>query len=353
VLWFAIIDEYMAGMPAARLSMTTHQRVKKHAERAPKARVDKFSERRAELGEAALTTLAALGYARTSLREIAQNSEFSHGVLHYYFSDKVDLIICSVKQYKARCVTRYDHAVESATTCDELMEGFLQSLGDTLRDEGHVHRLWYDLRSQALFEEAFRADVVQIDKSLEDMIWRIMSRFAELRASRAACRPRPPTRCSTGCSSRRCSSTCRAMRRPSRQCRPMCARPSRGCSPRPPGQPPRPQSGASAAPDAHRRGLRLRRFGLSSLSLRRPTTRAPAHCPLSHSSRITSPISAHTARLALVVGRCTDTHSPSVRNIEGESMRCATSRPSCTSRCASPKGMMVGPSPASTAAFSV
>ncbi|SFP24503.1 transcriptional regulator, TetR family [Variovorax sp. OK605] len=160
--------------------MTTHQRVKKHAQRVPKARVDKFSERRAELGEAALTTLAALGYARTSLREIAQNSEFSHGVLHYYFSDKVDLIICSVKQYKARCVTRYDHAVESATTYDELMEGFLQSLGDTLRDEGHVHRLWYDLRSQALFEEAFRADVVQIDKSLESMIWRIMSRFAEL-----------------------------------------------------------------------------------------------------------------------------------------------------------------------------
>jgi AcrR family transcriptional regulator len=160
--------------------MTTHQRVKKHAERVPKARVDKFSERRAELGEAALTTLAALGYARTSLREIAQNSEFSHGVLHYYFSDKIDLIICSVKQYKARCVKRYDHAVDSATTCDELMEGFLQSLADTLRDEGHVHRLWYDLRSQALFEEAFRSDVVQIDKSLEDMIWRIMSRFTQL-----------------------------------------------------------------------------------------------------------------------------------------------------------------------------
>ncbi|OAK63962.1 TetR family transcriptional regulator [Variovorax paradoxus] len=168
-------------MQAVRFEMTTEQRsTKKQAERVPKARIDKFSERRAELGEAALTTLAALGYARTSLREIAQNSEFSHGVLHYYFSDKIDLIICSVKQYKARCVTRYDHAVDSANTCDELMEGFLQSLADTLRVEGHVHRLWYDLRSQALFEEAFRSDVVQIDKSLEDMIWRIMSRFAEL-----------------------------------------------------------------------------------------------------------------------------------------------------------------------------
>lgn len=180
VLWFAITRKHSGRHSAAWLEMTTHSRVKKHTGRVQKAPADKFAERRAELGEAALTTLATLGYARTSLREIAQNSEFSHGVLHYYFSDKVDLIVCSVKQYKARCVTRYDHAVDTATTYDELMEGFLQSLGDTLQGEGHVHRLWYDLRSQALFEAAFHDDVVEIDKSLEDMIWRIMSRFAEL-----------------------------------------------------------------------------------------------------------------------------------------------------------------------------
>ena len=143
-------------------------------------RVDKFAERRAELAEAALQTLSELGYARTSLREIAQNSEFTHGVLHYYFSDKVDLILCSVRQYKARCVTRYDEVTARATTYGELMEGFLESLGDTMREEAHMHRLWYDIRAQALFEAAFREDVAEIDKSLENMIWRIVCRFAEL-----------------------------------------------------------------------------------------------------------------------------------------------------------------------------
>jgi AcrR family transcriptional regulator len=152
----------------------------KQVDRIPRTRVDKFAERRAELGEAALQTLATLGYARTSLREIAQNSEFSHGVLHYYFSDKVDLIVCSVRQYKARCVTRYDQVTADAASYDELMTGFLGALGDTLRNEAHMHRLWYDLRAQSLFEEAFRADVAELDKSLEHMIWRIMSRFAEL-----------------------------------------------------------------------------------------------------------------------------------------------------------------------------
>jgi AcrR family transcriptional regulator len=140
----------------------------------------KFAERRAELGEAALATLADLGYARTSLREIAQNSEFSHGVLHYYFTDKVDLILCSVRQYKARCVLRYDQVTADATSCAELMDGFLRKLGETLRTEAPMHRLWYDLRAQSLFEEAFRADVAEIDRSLEKMIWRVLSRFAEL-----------------------------------------------------------------------------------------------------------------------------------------------------------------------------
>ena len=143
-------------------------------------RDDKFTERRAELGEAALQTLAELGYARTSLREIAQNSEFSHGVLHYYFTDKVDLILCSVRQYKARCVTRYDEVTTTSTSFHELLDGFAAALGQTVRDEAPMHRLWYDLRSQSLFEDAFRADVAAIDKSLEKMIWRVMTRLSEL-----------------------------------------------------------------------------------------------------------------------------------------------------------------------------
>jgi AcrR family transcriptional regulator len=152
----------------------------KNFDRISRKRVDKFEERRMELAEAALLTLADLGYARTSLREIAQNSEFSHGVLHYYFADKFDLITCCVRLYKSRCVTRYDNVVAQAATVPALLEGFLGALGATLRDEAKLHRLWYDLRAQALFEAAFRPDVAAIDASLEAMIWRIMTRFATL-----------------------------------------------------------------------------------------------------------------------------------------------------------------------------
>ncbi len=151
-------------------------------DRISRKRVDKFEERRVELAEAAIVTLAELGYARTSLREIAQNSEFSHGVLHYYFADKVDLITCCVRLYKSRCVTRYDSVIAEAASHQQLMDGFLAALGATLRNEGHLHRLWYDLRSQALYEPAFRADVAAIDASLEAMIWRVICKFEALTA---------------------------------------------------------------------------------------------------------------------------------------------------------------------------
>jgi AcrR family transcriptional regulator len=162
------------------------QAAEKSRDRISRRQVDKFAERRAQLADAALVTLSELGYARTSLREIALNSEFSHGVLHYYFNDKVDLITESVRQYKAHCVTRYDEIVATSATAEELKRSFAAGLANTLREDAAMHRLWYDLRAQSLFEQSFRADVAEIDKSLERMIWRIVSQYAELAGSTPA-----------------------------------------------------------------------------------------------------------------------------------------------------------------------
>ena len=53
--------------------------------------------------QSALLTLGQFGYARTSLRDIAANSEFSHGVVHYYFADKTELITyCALLQGPVR-----------------------------------------------------------------------------------------------------------------------------------------------------------------------------------------------------------------------------------------------------------
>jgi AcrR family transcriptional regulator len=159
-------------------------------ERIARRQVDKFAERRDQLAAAALQTLAEQGYANTSLRDIAQNSDFSHGVLHYYFADKFELITYCVRQYKAKCVKRYDSIVATAGTPDELRTGFGAAMAGTLREDAAMHRLWYDLRGQSMFDKAFVDDVTAIDQSLERMIWRILSRFAELAGQAPAVEPR-------------------------------------------------------------------------------------------------------------------------------------------------------------------
>jgi AcrR family transcriptional regulator len=154
-----------------------------------RTRVDKFEERRRELADAALLALADLGYARTSLRTIAEHTKFSHGLLHYYFADKVELITYCVRRYKAACVQRYEGGVGEAATAGELATACADGLAAALGDAPLMHRLWYDLRTQSLFEAAFRADVAEIDDSLQDMIWRNVRAYADLAGVEPTCSP--------------------------------------------------------------------------------------------------------------------------------------------------------------------
>ncbi len=156
--------------------------------------VDKRAHRRDELARSALQTLGERGYARTSVRDIAANSPYSHGVLHYYFSDKTELIVHGIQLFKAECATRYDEVIADCATAGALSEGFGAKLAETLVQEAAMHRLWYDLRTQTLFPDRpeegggtsarLREAVTAIDRTLEGMIWRVVRRYAELSATR-------------------------------------------------------------------------------------------------------------------------------------------------------------------------
>lgn len=148
--------------------------------RAERAGTDKFALRRRGLAEAALEAIAERGFARTGLREIAQRSDLSHGSLHYYFTDKNDLIAEAVRISKGRPAERYAAIVASATTPDELAIGVAEEMTRSLRDDAALHRLWYDLRNQALFESGFGDTIEQVEAMLQEAIWGVLERYAEL-----------------------------------------------------------------------------------------------------------------------------------------------------------------------------
>jgi AcrR family transcriptional regulator len=150
------------------------------AMRAERSGTGKFAQRRRELADAALAAVAARGFAQTGLRDVAAHTSLSLGILHYYFQDKDDLIGQAIWQYKSECARRYDEIVETSRTGTELAERFGAEISATLRDEADMHRLWYDLRNQSLFDIGFRDTIIAIDKLLSDMVWAVIERYCEL-----------------------------------------------------------------------------------------------------------------------------------------------------------------------------
>jgi hypothetical protein len=92
-----------------------------------------------------------------------------------------------VRRYKAACVQRYEGNLAEAETPERFAIACGEGLAATLADAPLMHRLWYDLRSQSMFEEAFRADVAEIDESLEAMIWRMVTGYATLTDAKPTC----------------------------------------------------------------------------------------------------------------------------------------------------------------------
>lgn len=149
--------------------------------RAARAGVDKFARRRRALAEAALEAIAERGFARTGLREIAQHSELSHGSLHYYFTDKNDLIAEAVRISKGGLSERYLAVAEHAETAEELAASAAEELARSVQDDARLHRLWYDLRNQSLFESGFGDTIAEVEAELQEAIWRVVERYSQLR----------------------------------------------------------------------------------------------------------------------------------------------------------------------------
>jgi TetR/AcrR family transcriptional regulator, transcriptional repressor of bet genes len=140
----------------------------------------KFEAKRRELALATLATLGELGYSRTSLREVAQRSEYSHGVLHYYFADRNELITYAVQLYKLECCTLFDEAIAGAESAEDVVRLFGSCLALAIQQDAPMHMLWYDVKSQSMFEEPLQETVMTVEGWLADMVWRVLARYAEL-----------------------------------------------------------------------------------------------------------------------------------------------------------------------------
>ncbi|MFP7571691.1 TetR/AcrR family transcriptional regulator [Marivita sp. S2033] len=133
----------------------------------------KREAKKRELAESAIEALKRYGYANTTLRDIAAESDFSLGMLHYYFENKEELLIYCVRLYKEASTADISARIAGADTRDSLFRAFAEGLAASIVEDAETHRLWYDIRNQALFDPVFQPVVAEIEASLVGLFTRI------------------------------------------------------------------------------------------------------------------------------------------------------------------------------------
>jgi AcrR family transcriptional regulator len=135
------------------------------------------ADKRRELALHTLTALAELGFARINLREVAARSGAQLGSIHYYFEDKTDLLVCAVRLYKDEFILGLEQLIGKAEDAGTLVEECSAALGQSIADQPHMHRLWYDVRAQALFDPAFRPLLEELETQLAEVTGRFLDKL--------------------------------------------------------------------------------------------------------------------------------------------------------------------------------
>jgi len=90
--------------------------------------------RRAQIVDAAIGTVAEVGYASASLSRIAVRLGISKGVISYHFSGKDDLIAEIVRQVLQQARAYVQPRFEAQTTGPEMLRAYIESSLEFMRD---------------------------------------------------------------------------------------------------------------------------------------------------------------------------------------------------------------------------
>ncbi|PUB10270.1 TetR/AcrR family transcriptional regulator [Yoonia sediminilitoris] len=152
-----------------KLSLKLNDRVKRKSK--------KREDKRRQLAESAAHALCTLGYANTTLRDIAEHSGNALGTLHYYFEDRVDLITFSVKMYKSAFLDELRTAANASETLAEAIANLSAGLSHGVSFNADEHKLWFDIRNQAIFDEVFEDSIAEIEGEIIKIFAEIEQRF--------------------------------------------------------------------------------------------------------------------------------------------------------------------------------
>ena len=94
-------------------------------------------DRKAQMIEAAMESLKDVGYAGTSIREIARRGGFNSALISYYFGGLHQLLLTALDHSSQIRMRRYSEAVEKANDLEELLNVARQIYREDV-EGGHI-----------------------------------------------------------------------------------------------------------------------------------------------------------------------------------------------------------------------
>lgn len=134
-------------------------------------------EKRQQIAESALEALMLYGCAGTTLRDIAERSGLSLGMMHYYFEDRRDLVIYCLQLYQDAFMARFESLIAEAESREDTLSAMAEGLADAVQNEALANRFWYDIRTLSLFDPSILPVVNGFQTALIDFARRLSPLF--------------------------------------------------------------------------------------------------------------------------------------------------------------------------------
>jgi TetR/AcrR family transcriptional repressor of bet genes len=131
--------------------------------------------RRSEIVLATMKVVAAKGYEKATIQEIATEAGLTPGLIHYHFSDKREILIALAKHLSDFAYSRYVKFAEAAKTPEERFRAYLEArLGFGKGASSDAVAAWVVVGSEAVrhleigqvYQEAITAELKLISELL-------------------------------------------------------------------------------------------------------------------------------------------------------------------------------------------
>ena len=146
----------------------------------PARRKQSREERRTQLIEATIETIALRGYARTTLSEVARTAGLSHGLVNFHFETKEKLLEETLaflaEEYRENWMARHDAAAaDPASQLDALIHADFEPAICTPSRLSAWCAFWGEAQSRPLYQERYGANDEAYNRNLENVCARLMA----------------------------------------------------------------------------------------------------------------------------------------------------------------------------------